>query len=69
MSTAVDCINEILQLDGTVTHRGDELKCMLRDPYDGGTHKAYLDADECASLGSAFAALAAELRTSEARPK
>lgn len=58
---AIETINHMLQLDGAVTVRGDELKCVLADE-DGYFRKAYLDAGACRSLSAAFAALAESLQ-------
>jgi hypothetical protein len=65
MSYALDRINEILRIDGRITFRGDEVKCVLRDD-DGGCDKAYLSDGDCDALGEAFIALAAELRSPQA---
>jgi hypothetical protein len=61
MADPVDIINETLHIDGVITTRGDELKAWVYDPYDSGRFKAYLNADDCRALASAFEALAARL--------
>lgn len=56
--SALDRINEILNIDARVTAHG-ELKCSLRDAY-GEPDKAYASAEDCAVLAEAFTVMAAD---------
>lgn len=63
--TALAFVNGHLGIQARITDRGNEVKCCVPDPEEGGCCKAYLNATECDELARGFAALAATLRVSE----
>ena len=58
---ALTVINE-LGIDGAVTHKGDELKCYVRDIDEGGVSKTYLTELDCMKISLAFLTLSNALR-------
>jgi hypothetical protein len=59
---AVVVVNSVLGLDGSITVKGDEFKCLVQDLEGTGFMKLYLNADDCERMADAFTALAAKLR-------
>jgi hypothetical protein len=58
---AIEIVNASLHIDGAITHKGDEVKCYVRDIEEGGAHKRYLGVAECQELADAFGFLALKL--------
>lgn len=62
LSEALRLVNEDLAISAGITHRGDELKCWVPDPDEGGLTERYLSADDCVRLSTAFISLSMTLR-------
>lgn len=67
LKEAIDVINDVLGLDGQITIRGDEFKCVTLDD-ERSTAKTYLDAADAWSLAVAFRRLGDALQASKEAP-
>jgi hypothetical protein len=59
---ALNEVNDTLGVALGMTVRGDEYKGVKIDHEDGGTHKFYLNKQDCERLAEAFAIMAANLK-------
>lgn len=62
MEAALDIINDQLGIQAAQTVKGDEVKCYVPDPENGGVCKAYFDSRNCFELAECFEFLGTALR-------